>query len=132
MFWVVTRNLHQRIFRKVLTIRKRWSNDEFFYDSETDIKLPTSFLQIFLNILEYIWWSLHSSILFISMSKRWRKVIFVVKLSHRTTTQIKTQKFSKFREHQQKTFVTLNKRVVILGESVKNENSWRKSFFSKC
>ena len=25
-----TRNLHQRIFRKVLTIRKRWSKDEFF------------------------------------------------------------------------------------------------------
>ena len=28
----------------------------------------TSFLQIFLNILEYIWWSLHSRFLLMDMS----------------------------------------------------------------
>ena len=30
--------------------------------------------------------------------KGWRKVIYVVKLSHTTTTQIQNQKFSKFNE----------------------------------
>ena len=40
-----------------------------FNDSdETEIK--SSFLQIFLIILEYIWWSLHSSFLFMDMGKR--------------------------------------------------------------
>ena len=34
-----TRNCHQILFTKVLTIRKRWSKDEFF-DSEIDIRLP--------------------------------------------------------------------------------------------
>ena len=83
-----TRNRHQRIFRKVLTIRKRWSKDEFFMTLKLILDFPFTYIQIFLNTLEYIWWSLQSSILFMVTSKKWRKVICVVKLSHRTTTQI--------------------------------------------
>ena len=83
-----TRNRHQRIFRKVLTIRKRWSKDEFFMTLKLILDFLFTYIQIFLNILEYIWWSLQSSILFMGTSKKWRKVICVVKLSHRTTTQI--------------------------------------------
>ena len=83
-----TRNRHESIFRKVLTIRKRWSKDEFFMTLKLILDFLFTYIQIFLNILEYIWWSLQSSILFMGMSKRWRKVICVVKLSHRTTTQI--------------------------------------------
>ena len=60
-----------------------------FYNFETDIKLDF----LFVKILGYIWWSLHSSILFMGMGKRWRKVICVVKLSHRTTTHIKPEIF---------------------------------------
>ena len=56
--------------------------------------LDFSFLQIFLNILEYVWWSLRSSILFMGMGKkRWLKVICVVKLSHRTTINVKVEIF---------------------------------------
>ena len=84
------RNRQQRIFRKILTIyiRKCWSKDEFFMTLKLILDFLFTYIQIFLNILEYIWWSLQSSILFMGMSKRWRKVICVVKLSHRTTTQI--------------------------------------------
>ena len=61
-----TRNHHQKIFRKVWTMyveNAGQKKDEFFM---TLIKLRL-FLQIFLDILEFIWWSLHSSILFINI-----------------------------------------------------------------
>ena len=51
---------------------KRWI---FYGSDETEITL---FLQIFLNILEYVWWYLHSSFLFMGMGERWSKVICVV------------------------------------------------------
>ena len=58
----------QRIFRNACTIYIENVDQKmnFLYDSdETEIRLP--FLHIFLNILEYIWWSLHLSFLFIDM-----------------------------------------------------------------
>ena len=75
------RNCHQRIFRKIWTIRKRWSKDEIFMTLKLILDFLFTYMQIFLNILEYIWWSLQSSILFMGMSKRWSKVICVVKLT---------------------------------------------------
>ena len=61
-----TRNHHQIIFSKVWTIyieNAGQKKDEFFMIL---IKLRL-FLQIFLDILEFIWWSLHSSFLFINI-----------------------------------------------------------------
>ena len=71
----------QIIFRKVLIIRKRWSKDEFFMTPKLILDFLFTYIQILLNILEYIWWSLLLSILFMDMSKGWRKVICVVKLT---------------------------------------------------
>ena len=80
-----TRNHYQIIFRKVL---KPYG----MHIENVDQKMNflwlwwnwdlNSFLQIFLNILEYIWWSWRSSFLIMGMgkSKRWCKVICVVKL----------------------------------------------------
>ena len=78
-----TRNRHQRIFRKVLTMKtliKRW----IFYDSETDIRLSfhrsLSTFRIYLVVfaLFYSWAWVRSDV----------KVIWFVKLSHGTTIQI--------------------------------------------
>ena len=80
-----TRNDYQIIFRKVL---KPYG----MHIENVDRKMNflwlwwnwglNSLLQIFLNNLEYIWWSWHSSFLIMGMGKtrRWSKVICVVKL----------------------------------------------------
>ena len=78
-----TWNRHQIIFRKVLTYtyRKCWSKDEFLMIlMKLRLDFLFSFLQIFLNIFEYIWWSLHSRFLFMGMGNRWRNVICILKL----------------------------------------------------
>ena len=64
------RNRHQRIFRKVCTIGISVyignQKDEFFM-IRIKLRLDFLFLYIFLIILEYIWWSLHSSFLIVGM-----------------------------------------------------------------
>ena len=64
----------------------------------TQMKLRLDFfLQIFLIILKYIWWSLQPSFLFMGMGKRCRKVICVVKLKViQPQPKYKTKGFSKF------------------------------------
>ena len=90
------RNRHQIIFRKLI---KRWI---------ITLKLILDFLFTdFSQHLEYIGGL--RTILFMGMGKKWGKVICFVKLSHGATTQIENQKFSKFREHQQKTFAMLSR-----------------------
>ena len=71
---IVAKDSYQRIFRKVLPnhhihiARKHWLKVNF-YDPEK--------LRLVLNILECIWWSFHSSFLFMAMGKRWCKVIYL-------------------------------------------------------
>ena len=76
-----TRIRHQRNFKKVLPSNHILENIDQkinFYDpDETEIRFP---LQIFLNIFECIWWSLHSSFLFMVIGKRWRKVILCLEI----------------------------------------------------
>ena len=90
-----------------------------------------------LNILECIWWSLHSSFLFVVMGKRWRKVIYLcreIKKSYKRNPNIKPYIFQILGAS---TFVTLSRFWLFksLGAWVnllKNGNLWRKSFLRKC
>ena len=73
---------HPIIFRKVLTIRKRWSKDEFFYGSdETEIKLPFYFIDLSQHFRIYLH-GLCTQVFYSWAWVRgaWCKVICIVKL----------------------------------------------------
>ena len=60
---VGTRNCHQKSFRKVWIIYIENGDQKMNFSCDSDeIEIKLSF-----DILEYIWWFLHSSLLFVSM-----------------------------------------------------------------
>ena len=89
---IVTKDFLEKFYQTIkLHIESIDQKINFYDPDETEIRLP--FLQIFLNILECIWWSLHSSFLFMVMGKRWHKVIY---LCHEITKSLQSLNLGSF------------------------------------